>query len=127
MMGTENFEFPSNLALSADNTRLFVADQRAVTVLAVEELTRICVLALSQPACLTSARPAAVCPFALCTFAQQPKRGAPLSVFFASYDEHVVREATLCKNDLRSDGVQAEGATGATSVPIRPLGHVYAR
>ena len=103
VLGTTHFEFPSSLALSPDNRFLFVADQRAVLVLDMEQLIGVCVVAMPQPSRMLSARPSALCPFALSAYAPQPRRSTPLTLYLSEYDEHAISEVTLSRDDLRGD------------------------
>ena len=100
--GSDLFELPSNLAVSAEHRRLFVADARAITCLTLDELAPCFVLALSQPARLLSAKPPSHSPFALCMVPPASRNG-PVLLYVAEYGEHAIREVTLTPDDLRHE------------------------
>jgi hypothetical protein len=128
MSGSSLFTFPSSVCVSAPfggARYLFVADQRGVTLLELGRLEPICVLALSNPARLRSARPTSHTAAALCTHAL-PNRTGPLPLYVAEYDEHAIREVVLGKDDVRSAvPIDASGATNILGSSVhRPLGWV---
>ena len=96
------FELPSNLAVSDEQRRLFVADARAITCLTLDELAPCFVLALSQPARLLSAKPDSHSPFSLCMVPPASRNG-PVVLYVAEYGEHAIRELILTPDELRHE------------------------
>ena len=105
MTASELLSFPTNLCVAGG--KIFVTDQRAVTVFSLRDLEPLCVLVLSNPSRLGSARQASQTAAALCVHTA-PKSQQMLYV--AEYDEHSVRELCLSAEDLRNEKIDASGA-----------------
>ena len=114
MSGTDLFSFPTNVCISSQRLlgapaggHLFVADQRSITVLDLAGLEPLCMISLSNPTRLASARPTTCTAAALCTHAPAGAGGA-LPLYVAEYDEHAVREVLLKKEDLRNPQIEVK-------------------
>jgi len=124
MGASDLFSFPTNVCISAPLSGaryVFVADQRAITIVEHSHLQPVCIIALSNPARTCSARPTTCTAVALCSHAL-PHRSGPLPLYVAEYDEHAVREVLLTRDDLRSDRIDASSARNVLEVKHSPLG-----
>ena len=95
------FEFPSSVLVAPETGHLFVADQRTITVLALQTLSPLSVLSISQPIRMKFPKPASLPPFSMCAV-PPTSRSAPLLLYVAEYTEHAIRELALFPEDLRS-------------------------